>query len=115
MVRLDAPKEEVEMKIPEFTAETSLSPAMGHYQGNSISGSSSVIGALAMQTSPFAPGLMQNLVGGLHSGKQAHCCTPGLFGEPRCTYFTVPIWYQCDFIFTPYSCMVCRPGGVLLP
>jgi hypothetical protein len=103
------------MKIPEFSAETSLSPARGHYRGKTVFGSSSV-GVLPMQTPTAASSLTQNLVGGFHLvGKQAHCCTPGLFGEPRCTYFTVPIWYQCDVIFTPYSCMVCHPGGVLLP
>jgi len=98
--------------MPRFTAEASLSPAMGEYQGYTAFGGSSAVGVLPMQTLTAAPSLTRNLVGGLW-GKQAHCCMPGPGGEPRCTYFTVPFWYQCDVILTPYSCMICHPGGVL--
>src|SRR5689334_5831537 len=96
------------MKTPEFSAEKSLSPTRGYYQGKVLFGSSSWIGVIPMQT-PTAAGLAPNLAVGLQLGKQAHCCSPGLFGEPRCTYFTVPIWYDCDVTFTPYSCMICHP------
>jgi hypothetical protein len=98
------------MRMPEFTAEASLNPALGQYQANGVFGSSGTFRVLPMQALTSAPRLTPNLIG---VGRQAHCNTPGPSGEPRCTYFTVPVWYQCDVIFTPYSCMVCRPGGVL--
>jgi hypothetical protein len=41
--------------------------------------------------------------------KLEHCCID-YFGRPMCTYFVVPVWYDC-FPLTP-TCFTCRPPGL---
>jgi hypothetical protein len=86
------------MKMPEFTAEASLTPATGSYQGKALFGGSRGPGV----TSAFCPRLRP-------WQKCMWCCNPDASGKPRCSYFAVPIWYDCTEVFTPYSCWLCRP------
>ena len=96
------------MNVPGFTAEASLSRTMGRYQGNSVFGGSDALQVSPMQEFMAAPMAAQSRSWPLPWEKKVWCCS-SFNGRPYCTYYYVPVWYQCEVIYNPYACWVCRP------
>lgn len=96
------------MNMPGFTAEVSLSRTMGKYQSKKAFGHSAEVEALQMQEFGRLSGAEQGLSRLAPWEKRVPCCT--LFdGRPYCSYSYVPVWYDCDVIYTPLPCWICRP------
>ena len=93
---------EARMNMPGFTAEASLGPAKGKYQGNAIFDSSGAVRVLPMQESTAASIVTQ-------WGRRVWCCSYDSSGKPRCTYYTVPFWYWCRIVYNPLPCFICYP------
>ncbi len=97
-------------KIPGFSAEASLGPTMGKYQGSTVFSSSGAGEVLPMQGLTGARIPTQNLVWPWE--KRVWCCVPDWLGRPRCTYYYVPVWYDCTVQYTPFACWICHPPVV---
>jgi hypothetical protein len=94
------------MKMPGFTAEASLGPAIEPYRGGVLFGSTRQAGVSPSQQSTAASLL------GIHPWqKRVHCCCYDFYGRPFCSYRWVPIWYDCETtsIGDCYSCEICHP------
>ncbi len=95
------------MNMPGFTAEASLRPTIGKYQGNTVFGGSGAAQILPMQELTIAP----NLVWPRPWEKLVPCCFYDYSGKPRCSYHPVPLWYWCERLPTELTCFVCYPPG----
>jgi hypothetical protein len=101
------------MKMPEFTAEASLRPAMGRYYANTVFGGPRGVGVSPTQESMGASGLTHNaILWPPPWERRVWCCAYDWAGRPRCNYFYVPVWYDCDVIYNPLPCFICRPPVV---
>jgi hypothetical protein len=96
------------MNVPGFTAEASLGRAPSHFWGNVVSCNSAAVEILPMQEFTSAPTASGSRLWPPPWMKRVPCCI-SLFGRPYCTYSYVPVWYQCDVIYNPYACWICRP------
>lgn len=101
------------MSVPGFTAEASIGPKTGKHLGGTVFGSSGVFGVLPPQGLGAAVTPAQYFPWPPPWMKRVPCCTADpIDGRPRCTYYYVPIWYQCQVHYNPYACWTCSPGGV---
>jgi len=100
------------MRMPEFTAEASLRPAIDRYQGNAVFGDSCGVEVLPMQVSigaivtgdPCFPQPWQPWL------KKVPCCRYLPTGRLYCSCATYPVWFQCQNL-TPWgpTCIHCAP------
>jgi hypothetical protein len=95
------------MNVPGFTAEASLNRTTGKYPGNTLWGSAGVI-EISPMLQQFTAGSIENRLWPPPWVKRVPCCS-SWFGRPICTYYYVPVWYQCDVVYNPYACWICRP------
>jgi len=97
------------MNVPGFTAEASLGWTKAKSQRSTVSGSSSATTVLPMQGFTAAPVAMRSRIWPPPWEKGVPCCTPDSVGRPHCTYYYVPVWYQCEVFYTPFACWICGP------
>lgn len=96
------------MNVPGFTAEASVGRATANFSGNVVYRNSAAVGILPMQEITSALSAGESRLSASPWMKRVPCCV-ALFGRPYCTYSYVPVWYQCDVIYNPYACWICRP------
>lgn len=96
------------MKVPGFTAEVSLGRTIGKYRANTVFGSSPASEVSPMQEFTAGPIAAQSRIWPFPWEKRVPCCV-SFNGRPYCTYYYVPVWYQCEVTYNPYACWVCRP------
>jgi hypothetical protein len=68
-----------------------------------------------MQDFAAGPILRQNLVGAGRPWEKLVWCCSHVLGLPRCTYYYVPVWYDCEVLYTPLPCWLCHPPVVFDP